>query len=116
VADFTYSSGCYHLCNEYPSLPKNKKKSHAGILSPQQAWAHSRNQLDVVIAFCPVIANHGLDSLQREADISELMRAVPLELGCMEATHLTFKVFKVSATDCPNVGIGRRRGRQVKPL
>ena len=24
------------------------------------------NQLDVVIAFCPVIANHGLDSLQRE--------------------------------------------------
>ena len=33
---------------------------------PQPARAHSRNQLDVVIAFCLVIANHSLDSLQCE--------------------------------------------------
>ena len=43
-------------------------------------------------------------------------RAVPLELGCMEATHLSSMACKVSATDCPDVGIGKRRGRQVKPL
>ncbi len=26
------------------------------------------------------------------------------------------RAFRVSATDCPDVGIGKRRGRQVKPL
>ena len=49
------------------------------------------------------------------ADSSELRRAVPLELGCIVATHLTSMACKVSVTDCPDVGIGKRRGRQVKP-
>jgi len=34
----------------------------------------------------------------------------------MEATHLISMAFKFSATACPDVGIGKRRGRQVKPL
>ncbi len=38
------------------------------------------------------------------------------ELGCMEATHLTSMACKVSATDCADAGIGKRRGRQVIPL
>ncbi|KAA6418300.1 MAG: hypothetical protein FRX49_11809 [Trebouxia sp. A1-2] len=42
-------------------------------------------------------------------------RPVPLELGCMEATHLASIACKVSTTDCPDAGIGKRRGRQVKP-
>jgi len=41
---------------------------------------------------------------------------VPLEMGCMEATHLSSMACKVSATDRPDVGIGKRRERQVKPL
>jgi len=41
---------------------------------------------------------------------------VPLELGCMEATHLSSMACKVSATDRPKVGNGKRRGQQVKPL
>ena len=52
----------------------------------------------------------------KEADISELTRAVPLELDCMEANHLTSMAFKSSVTECPDVGIGKRRGRQVKPV
>jgi len=43
----------------------------------------------------------------KEADIFELRRAVPLELGCMEATHLTSMACKVSATDCPDVDTGK---------
>ena len=39
-----------------------------------------------------------------------------LELACLESTHLTSVVCKVSATDCPVVGSGKKRGRQVKPL
>ena len=34
----------------------------------------------------------------------------------MEATHLSSMSCKVSFTDRPDVGIGKRRGRQVKPL
>jgi len=41
---------------------------------------------------------------------------VPLELACMEATYLTSMACKVSATDCPEVGSGKRHGRQVKTL
>ena len=41
---------------------------------------------------------------------------MPLELGCMEATHLSSMACKVSATARPDVGTGKRRGRQVKPL
>jgi len=41
---------------------------------------------------------------------------VPLELACMEATHLTSMACKVSATDCSDAGSGKRRGRQVKQL
>ncbi len=52
----------------------------------------------------------------KEADVSELRRAVPLEPSCMEATHLSSMACKVSATDRPNIGIRKRRGRQVKPL
>ena len=52
----------------------------------------------------------------KEADISELRRAVPLELGCMAATHLSSMACKVSSTERSDVGIGKRRGRQVKPL
>ncbi len=48
---------------------------------------------------------------KKKKNISELRRAVPLELACMEATHLACKV---SAADCPDVGSGKRRGRQVK--
>ena len=42
--------------------------SHHRHLSSQQrqGQADSRDLLDVVIALCPVIVNHGLDSLQRE--------------------------------------------------
>ena len=58
----------------------------------------------------------GVIHASKEADISELRRAVPLELGCMEATHLSSMACKVSSTDRPDVGIGKRRGRQVKPL
>ncbi len=41
---------------------------------------------------------------------------MPLQLACMEATHLTSMACKVSATDCSDAGSGKRRGRQVKPL
>jgi len=41
---------------------------------------------------------------------------VPLELGCMEAPHLSSMACKVSATDRPKVGNGKRRGQQVKQL
>ncbi len=50
------------------------------------------------------------------SSMNQLRRAVPLELGCMETTHLSSMACKVSATDCPDVGIGKRHGRQVKPL
>ena len=51
----------------------------------------------------------------KEADISELRRAVPLQLACMEASHLTFMTCRVSATDCSDVGSGKRREWQ-QPL
>jgi len=34
----------------------------------------------------------------------------------MAATHLSSMACKVSSAASPGVGIGRRRGRQVKPL
>ncbi len=34
----------------------------------------------------------------------------------MEATHLTSMACKFSATDCPDVCSGKRRGREVKSL
>ncbi|DBB10325.1 TPA: hypothetical protein ACH3X3_001886 [Trebouxia sp. C0006] len=49
-----------------------------------------------------------------QADISELRQAVPLELGCMAATHLSSMACKVSSAASPGVGIGRRRGRQAR--
>ncbi len=52
----------------------------------------------------------------KEANTSELSRAVPLELGCMEANHLSSMACKVSSTDRPDLSIDKRRGRQVKPL
>ncbi len=41
---------------------------------------------------------------------------MPLDLGGMAATHLSSMACKVSSTDRPDVGIGKRRGQQVKPL
>ncbi len=41
---------------------------------------------------------------------------MPLELGCVEASYLSCMDCKVSAIDRPDVGIGKRRGRQVTPL
>ncbi|DBA71600.1 TPA: hypothetical protein ACH3X2_001065 [Trebouxia sp. C0005] len=63
---------------------------------------------------CILKVCEGVIHAGKEADSSELRRAVPLELGCIVATHLTSMACKVSVTDCPDVGIGKRRGRQVK--
>ncbi len=57
-----------------------------------------------VIGVCEGVIHAG-----KEADVFEPRQAVPLELACMEATHLTSMVCKVPATDCLLVGSGKRR-------
>ena len=53
--------------NVVECLLQGLQPSHTGVPAPQPAWAHPRDLPYIIIAFYPIMANHGSDRLQGQS-------------------------------------------------